>query len=66
MIELLSLQEAADRLHLCGRSVQLLVRSGKLKAVHLGPGGGKLRFTPEALDAYVKACETYGSPAKSR
>jgi excisionase family DNA binding protein len=70
-MELLTITDAAKRLDLCTRSLNLLVASGKLKAVRIGPAGGKIRFTPEALEEYLVSCQRYGSrdqqrPASSR
>jgi excisionase family DNA binding protein len=59
-MELLTAKQAAERLTLSARSVHDLVASGKLRAVRIGPGEGRVRFTPEDLEAYLQSCRKYG------
>lgn len=68
---LLTTEEAAERIGLSTRSIRALVAAGKLKACYLGPKGGMVRFTQQALDEYRDASAAYGSrdsrrPASSR
>jgi excisionase family DNA binding protein len=64
-VELLTISQAAERIHLSTRSVRLLVAAGKIRAVRIGPMGGRVRFTPEDLDDYLHRCRQYGSPARA-
>ena len=63
-MELLTTVEAAKRIGLSPRSLATLVADGKVKAMRLGPKGGRVRFTPQALEEYLKASEAFGSRAR--
>ena len=65
-MELLTTDEAAKRIGLSARSVATLVADGKIKAVRLGPKGGRVRFTPQALEDYLRGAEAYGSRGARR
>lgn len=59
-MELLTTEQAAERLGLSPRSIRALVAAGKLAVHRLGPRGGIVRFSPEDLDEYVRRTRQYG------
>jgi excisionase family DNA binding protein len=50
----LSVNDVAKELDLGRSSIYALVASGKLACYRMGPNGGRLRFKPCDLEAYVE------------
>lgn len=65
-MELLTTKQAGERIGLSPRSIAMLVAAGKIRCLRMGPRGGMVRFTPEDLEAYLKACQVFGSRALPR
>lgn len=61
----LKTSEAAAMLGMTPRSVQILVKSGKIAVHYLGPSGGMVRFTEEDLETYLLSTRKYGSRVPS-
>ena len=51
----LSIEEVCRLVGLGRSSVYRLIRSNKLQCHRLGPKGGRFRFTPQQVDAYLKS-----------
>lgn len=59
---LLTTREVADLLRCSERTVFTLVKTGRLKSVKLGPTArSAVRFTPDALRAFIDAAQTGGA-----
>lgn len=60
MTQLLTYQQAAERVGLSVRTLIKEVGSGRIVVHRLGPRGGTVRFSPEDLDRYVHRCRKAG------
>lgn len=49
--------EAAERLRISLRSVELLVAQGELAAARIGPGRGRRIITEQAIQDYLARCQ---------
>lgn len=49
--QLLTVKQVQEKLQVCDETVYRYIRSGKLKAVHIG---GLLRVDPDELEAFIK------------
>jgi excisionase family DNA binding protein len=58
----LDVKQAAERLGLSRSIVYQLAASGKLAHYKIGPNGGRIRFRPEDIAAYLEGCRV-GGPA---
>lgn len=58
----MTVREAAEQLGLSETSLRLLVATKRIGHLRVGPSGGRIRFTPEHLAAYLDSCEV---PVKS-
>src|SRR5262245_56368078 len=59
-VELMTIEEAAERIGLSPRSLRRLLDEGRAAVHRIGPRGGRVRFSPEDLDAYVRSTRQYG------
>jgi excisionase family DNA binding protein len=66
MSELLTTSEAAKRIKLSTRSVRMLVEAGKICVTRVGLKGGRMYFTPKALEDYLESCQSFGSRGRRR
>lgn len=58
MSRLLTIQEVAEQLACCERTVRRAIDAGKLRSVRLGKGGKSDRVHPDDLDLYVASLRT--------
>lgn len=58
MSKLLRTGEAADRVGLSAYLLRRAVKSGRLAAVRTPGAGGKFRFDPVELDAFIERSKT--------
>jgi excisionase family DNA binding protein len=59
-MELLTREQAGERIGLSPRSIDRLAADGEIAVFRLGPKGGRVRFAPEDLDDYVRRCRKFG------
>jgi excisionase family DNA binding protein len=51
----LNVKEAAEWLGLARSAIYAMVAAGQLACYRIGPNGGRLKFKPSDLDAYVES-----------
>jgi excisionase family DNA binding protein len=66
--QMLSVDQAAERLNVSVKTVRNLIGSGKLAHYRIGAGRGVIRISEEALDRHLAECEVResGSPTAPR
>ena len=55
--QMLTVDQAAERLNVCVKTVRNLIGSGKLAHHRIGAGRGVIRITEEALARHLAECE---------
>ena len=66
--QMLTVDQAAERLNVSVKTVRNLIGAGKLGHYRIGAGRGVIRISEDALDQHLAECEVKGngSPASAR